>query len=191
MTNDLEKLELWLVKIGRVDQIAAASLLTRFSRDLVKCGSYLVRVGDQNPKVSFVARGLLKASINDKEGKAVNQAFYGEKEVAAPYSDIILKQPSSVDLIALEDSTVYSLPSTEFRALFESHHCWHNVGRLLAEKFLIANAVREKSLLIDDARARIDHFRKYYGHFETRLKRADIAAFVGIDPATLSRIDKL
>ncbi|MEZ4743900.1 MAG: hypothetical protein R3B45_15885 [Bdellovibrionota bacterium] len=60
----------------------------------------------------------------------------------------------------------------------------------MAEKYMINRDSREKTLLIESAAERYQSFLQQHASLKDRLLEYDIASYLGINPATLSRIKR-
>jgi hypothetical protein len=72
--------------------------------------------------------------------------------------------------------------------LFNQHHCWEKLGRILAEQLYIKKETREAEFLLDDAETRYFNFQKQYPGLEERIAQYHVASYLGITPVMLSRI---
>ena len=186
----LNNLADWFIAVGRMEPKYVSEIFDNFRPVELKAGQYFVRAGDLNPGLAYIQKGLFKSSFDTPDGKEVIQALFGEREIMCPYAEVVGGYEAMAHMIAVEDSLIYVMEAQRFRRLLETQPFLDRAARLLAEKYLVARVMRERILLIGDARSRLQFFRENFGKFESRLKRSEMAAFVGVDPATLSRIDK-
>ena len=67
---------------------------------------------------------------------------------------------------------------------------WQKLGRLNAEGAYVRKEQRETELLILDAEKRYSSFLESHDAIKDRISGKDIAGYLGINPATLSRLKK-
>lgn len=190
LTEELKQLRTWLVEKGGLTLSDTNTLVELLTRTTGESGDYLSRQGDTAPVIAYLAKGLIKGSYTNLEGKEFVKDFYAEGEVAANYAEAINGRPVEMALRFVEPSVVYQMDSTKFRMLFGSSPCWSNLGRVLVEKYFLNRDSRERLLLVEDAKGRYESFLKQNGHLINRIRNYDLASYLAIDPATLSRIKR-
>lgn len=157
--------------------------------EILNVGEFFVREGDSNLKVGFILSGLFKASYSTATGKEFVRGFYRENEVMAPLSSILTGEISNITISALENCRILSIPGTTYINLFERHSCWEKFGRTMAQNSMIRRELRERSLLTESASERLGLFNELYGSIAHRVRKRDIAAWVGITAEALSRLN--
>ncbi|NET74288.1 MAG: Crp/Fnr family transcriptional regulator [Sphaerospermopsis sp. SIO1G2] len=168
------------------DQLLAVDRL--FQPLFLPKGNFFVEAGVVPHRLGFVVSGLLRLFYIDPDGNEYTKSFRPENGVIAAYSGLLLQQPSRLHIEALEDTQLLVAHYDAYKALTAQHPCWEIVGRKLAESLFIKKEERESQLLLDDAATRYQHFLHDYPGLEPRLKQYHIASYLGITPATLSRI---
>jgi CRP-like cAMP-binding protein len=183
----LEKLPLLEgVSQEAVRELATQSMLVRIGR-----GEAVVRRGDPVPSVYAVAFGAMKARLAPPHGGEIVLALLG---AGATFGEtaVVLGQPSSVDLVALEDTMLVATRASCITALVERNLRFsRNLARALAE--------RNHSLLAELQAGRLPGAQRLavyldsiaeHGSQAARLpvSKTLLAARLGMKKETLSRL---
>ncbi|NRA65962.1 MAG: Crp/Fnr family transcriptional regulator [Pseudobacteriovorax sp.] len=145
-------------------------------------------VGDIHDRVGFVAEGVFKVYYSTSEGRSIIRNFCIEGSPIGSFATILTKQPAHVTIEALEDSIIFETSFEHLASYFERGIAWQKLGRRIAELHYISREKREFQLLSLDASERYEAFKIDFPGLEDRVNQSDIASFLGVDPATLSRI---
>jgi CRP-like cAMP-binding protein len=90
---------------------------------------------------------------------------------------------------ALEDTELLMIDYSAIEALFASETKWMAIGKALADFHFLNREEREMELLKYSAPERYSLFRRKFPHLLERLRKQDIAAYLGITPVSLSRLE--
>lgn len=153
----------------------------------VQKGDFLFHPYKICDKIGLVRMGLLRSyvTVDDKE---YNIEFYAENQFVSAFSSFLTQQPSDWCIQALEESEVVLISFDLLNQLYQRHPCWIEFGRKLFEAQTVKKCRREKSLIRDDAVTRYALFRQDYQAIENRVPLFQVAAYLGIEPETLSRV---
>ncbi|MBI3557532.1 MAG: Crp/Fnr family transcriptional regulator [Deltaproteobacteria bacterium] len=154
----------------------------------LKKREFFVHAGDPALQVGFVAHGLLESYRSDAAGKDAVKRFCPEGSIAAPYMDLILGRASTTHLRALEPTVLLVFNYADWVAAMEKHMCLQKIGRLIAEHEFVEREERELTLLMKDARERLNDFAERHPGLLERVPANRLAAYLGINPVTLSRL---
>jgi len=157
-------------------------------RQVYKKGSILIEESKTFNRVGFINKGLVKKFYTTFEGKEFIKDFASEFEILAPYSSLLLKKDPSFTVKCLEDTDISWIDWSEIKSLFSKNIRWMELGKKMAEIYFIRKEEREAELLKLSAKNRLEAFRKRKPDLIKRLKKQDIASYLGITPASLSRI---
>lgn len=178
--------------LGRLAPLTAEAwdgLLPALSLGRVKRRGHLVGPGDAAAEAAFVVEGLLESYVVDAQGAEAIKRFCPEGSLAAPYADLVLRRrEASSFLRALEDTVVVRIDYACWLHLMDQHPCLQRVGRLIAEHEFIEREARELAFLLEDAQARLSDFEARYPTLRGRVPANRLAAYLGLNPVTLSRL---
>ena len=151
-------------------------------------GEMFTRIGEGSDRIGFVKSGLFKVYYSTPDGRAVIRNFCYEGKPIGSYGTILTGKPAHVNIEAIEDSTVLKTTYAHFEEFFTKSAAWEKLGRKVAEAHYISRERREFQLLSLNANDRYTAFRKDFPGLEARVTQVDIASYIGVDPATLSRL---
>lgn len=154
----------------------------------LKKGELFIRPGEPARRFALILSGLMRFYYLDRAGRESTKAFRGPFEIAAPYAEMLLGQVSRSHIEALEAAELLVVEYKDFRALYDRHPCWQEVGRLMAEQHFLAKEKREFEFLQLPAAERYLAFRREQPELLARLPQYQIASYLGITPVALSRI---
>lgn len=149
-----------------------------------------VKAGEKQAKIGFVIKGLFKKQIERSNGAMFIKDFSCEGDFIASYVAMLTDQPSPMDYIAIEESKLVTINFSDFQALYHRHVCWQQLGRKVAEEMFALHERRELDLLLYSPIELYENMKKNLHHLTPRLKQAEIAAYLGITPESLSRLTK-
>lgn len=152
-------------------------------------GENFVRIGQMPKKVAFVVKGLFSQYYINEKGETIIKYFFPEGRIAGSMPAILTQSESLFDITALEETTVLEYDFSEFKKLVAN---FDDVAtfyiRYLEQHWVIDKEPYEVSLRSDSAKVRYADFLRKYPDLVNRLKKHQIAAYLGITPTQLSRI---
>ncbi|HLP55094.1 MAG TPA: Crp/Fnr family transcriptional regulator [Fluviicola sp.] len=152
-------------------------------------GENFVRIGQTPKKVAFVVKGLFSQYYINEKGETIIKYFFPEGRIAGSMPAILTQTESLFDITALEETTVLEYDFNEFKKLVAN---FDDVAtfyiRYLEQHWVIDKEPYEVSLRSDSAKVRYADFLRKYPDLVNRLKKHQIAAYLGITPTQLSRI---
>lgn len=151
-------------------------------------GRTFIEPGQPSVEAAIVVSGLFRFYYTDADGREATKAFRGPGEMLAAYAELLDQRPSRTTIEALEDSEVLVVRYDRVTALYKSHACWQELGRVIAEDHYRQRERREQELLLDSATQRYHSFLKEKPELAARLSQKLIASYLGITPVALSRI---
>jgi CRP-like cAMP-binding protein len=102
---------------------------------------------------------------------------------------MLTRSPSTSAVVALEDSKVLSYDFGEFKKLTERHS---DIAafyiRYMERHWIVEKEPLEISFRYDSAQKRYQNFLQAYPRLISRLKKHQIASYLGITPTQLSRL---
>lgn len=152
-------------------------------------GEHFIVLGEIPTRVGFVAHGLFSQNYISESGADTIKYFFPEGRFAASVGAMLTKSASTFSVIALEDSKVLSYDFAEFRELTESHN---DIAafymRYMELHWIVEKEPLEVSFRYDTALTRYQRFLAANPGLSTRLKKHQIASYLGITPTQLSRL---
>ncbi|MEK3885728.1 Crp/Fnr family transcriptional regulator [Paenibacillus sp. PL2-23] len=177
--------------LGRITPIPEEELAF-FQRQLtwrtVQKGQYLTRSGEPCETIYYCDEGLFRMLYENEDGTEHIKSFISNGQLFTDYRALLTGTPAFLSIQALEHSRCASFTKATMEALYERHICWERFGRRLAEGLFIAKSLKERELIELSAEERYRLFLEQYPDLENRIPQYQIAAFLAINPVSLSRI---
>jgi CRP-like cAMP-binding protein len=150
---------------------------------------YFIKAGERSKKVGFIINGLVRL-YHLKDGEEYNIVFKHELQMVSSFESIILNQPSSYNLEALEDTILMTYNYDEMETIFSQNPRLERFGRYFIQQEL-AQAVKifEKHLFYSPEE-RYLKFIEENPDLMNRVSLKHLSSFLGITPVSLSRIRK-
>lgn len=160
-----------------------------FVMNELKARDCLMKTGEICKDFAFVEKGLLRHFICN-EDKEETFYFSAENDFVCDFESFMNRVPSKKTIVALEDTTIYSLSYEKMQKFFSEVTTGERFGRLLIEE-VFSKAIRYIiSIHTDTAEQRYLNFLTSYKHIHQRIPQYYIASFVGVTPQSLSRIKR-
>ena len=154
----------------------------------IATADFFIKAGETPTKIAYVFKGLFRyVYINDK-GDEFTKAILTENNFINSYTAMVLSRPSYFSIEALENSQLLEISWSDFRQLHDNDIFWVKFLMKFLEKGYITKEKRERDLLLLDAETRYKNFLAEFPGMDQRIKQGIIASYLGIQPATLSRI---
>ncbi|MCT4643276.1 MAG: Crp/Fnr family transcriptional regulator [Bacteriovoracaceae bacterium] len=153
-------------------------------------GDTILEKNSTEKQFGYITSGLMRFFFTTLEGKEYNQNFKCEHQIFANYYTIFLNEPSPLEMQALEPTIALVADYDQIVHFYNKSRCWDKLGRKIIEINFIHKALREKDLLINDASTRLNNFRTFYAKLIHRISKHHLALYLGINPASLSRLLK-
>lgn len=154
----------------------------------VKKGRFLVHAGDFCENVYYCETGLFRMFYENEDGSEHIKSFVTDGKLFTDYRSLLTAESAFLSIQALEDSRIALFTKSVMETLYDRHACWERFGRKLAEDLFIAKSRKERELVELTAEERYRLFQKQYPDLESRIPQYQIAAFLAINPVSLSRI---
>lgn len=133
--------------------------------------------------------GTVKAYENI-HGQEQNTHFFIENSLFIDYRSVIMEAPSLIGFKAVEDTTVVVIEYKLLLELYDKIPLIERIGRMMAERQLLTEFDLRLFLLNMDATQRYEHIMQNHPWIFQRFSLKDIASFIDIAPASLSRLRK-
>ena len=152
-------------------------------------GEAFVALGDVPRKVGFVLKGLFSQDYVSASGDATIKYFFPEGRFAASVGAMLSGTASLFSVVALEDTQVLSYDFAGFKELTERYaDVMAFYIRYVERHWIIEKEPLEISFRCDTARKRYRDFLASYPTLAGRVRKHQIASYLGITPTQLSRL---
>lgn len=148
-----------------------------------------IKIGKKCDYLGFIVKGAL-VCVYDKDGDEIIDEFSLENEFIADYKNFIDVTNAEKDVRCIENSEILVIQREDLYELYEKHHNFERVGRLIAESLFKNWQEKSISLVMDDAKKRYQKLINSRPTLVQRVPQYLIASYLGITPQSLSRIRK-
>ncbi|WP_028786023.1 Crp/Fnr family transcriptional regulator [Terrimonas ferruginea] len=152
-------------------------------------GDNFIRIGQVPRRVAFVVKGLFSQYYVNDNGDTIIKYFFPEGRIAGSIPATLTQSVSMFEITALEETTVLEYDFSEFKILVAT---FNDIAAFyinyLEQHWVIDKEPYEISLRSDSAKVRYADFLRKYPDLVNRLKKHQIASYLGITPTQLSRI---
>jgi CRP-like cAMP-binding protein len=154
-----------------------------------KKDEYFVEIGEVPARVGFVVEGLFSQNYIAESGDTTIKYFFPEGRFAASVSAMLTATPSAFSIVAIEKTKVLSYNFADFKKLTQQYlDIAAFYVRYLERHWILEKEPLEISFRQDTAAQRYRDFLKAYPGLVKRLKKHQIASYLGITPTQLSRL---
>lgn len=150
-------------------------------------GEALVREGDRCHEIGFVGQGVLRVYFLS-DGDDLTAYFATEGHTVSDYESFLSGEPSRVNIEAAEDAVLAVLTREGVRWAYAELRHGERLGRLIAERLLVATHRRLASFYLDSAEERYRKLVREQPGLVQRVPQHLVASYVGVRPQSLSRI---
>lgn len=155
----------------------------------LKKGEYLIREGERQTHVYFLLNGILRGYFLDINGKDITDCFGAE--CGAPAVPCINPDSiSTINIEALENSDIISIPMVQALELMDAYPCLIKIYNQLLQTSLQYHWEIKCAIYQYTAMQRYQWFLHKYPGLITQVKKKYVASFLRITPVTLSRLRK-
>jgi CRP-like cAMP-binding protein len=156
----------------------------------VRRRQYLLQEGDVCSKALFIEKGSFYSyTVDDKGIQHVVQFGFKGWWIADLYS-LLTKEPSKLNIEALEDSEVLLMDWQDHYKLYNEAPKFESYMRILYQDAYVALQRRIESTIGLSAEEKYQRLLNQYHSFINKVPLHLIASYLGVSPETLSRIRK-
>lgn len=174
---------------AELSQVSTTSWRRLLRPEFYRKGECFIELGQVPLRIGFVLEGLFSQDYISESGDTSIKYFFPEGRFAASVGAMLTRNPSAFSVVALEDSTVLSYDFAEFKKLTERHT---DIAafyiRYMERHWIVEKEPLEISFRYDTALKRYKDFLRTYPGLVPRLKKHQIASYLGITPTQLSRL---
>lgn len=160
-----------------------------FEPQRFKKGDTITRYDQIESKIYFISKGIVMLTILSQEEELIIEFFFPNSFVCS-YTSFILQKPSDVQVVALTDCELESMPYRELQTAYRNSFGANRLGRILTEQIYIVKSNREKDFLTKSAEERYQELMAGRPELIKLVPLNKIAKYLGIHPESLSRIRK-
>ena len=167
-----------------------AEFTAAFTLRQVRKRQYIIEPGLVAAHLTYVVQGAFQAYVIDPAGGSHTIQFAIDDWWITDANSYLYRQPASMYVVALEDSTVLQLDFATEQRLKQANHHFETLFRLHAERAVAYHQRRLISALTRTAEERYEEFLATYPAVIQRLPQYIIASYLGMTKGFLSRIRK-
>jgi len=172
-----------------IDEGLVEHVLPYFRQKKYEKGSALLTMGQNTRMICFIMKGLVRGYFINENGREVTKCFSAEGEWCCIYN-MLTEMPSQFWIEALEDCVLAEINVDRLKGLLGQEIKLQTLfTKLFSAAFMDTD---EKSTVLQrlPASERYLLFLEKYPKLRERVKQEDIASYIGITPASLSRIKR-
>lgn len=150
-------------------------------------GAHLLQAGETGERLYYIARGLVRGYSYDEE-KEITTWLTVEGNFVFSSSSLLLKKQSAESIELLESAELFYITRQYLDYLNNRFQEINHISRLILQHYVLIQENRLSLLRQVRAEKRLEQFRKQFPELWKRVQNQHIASFLGINPATLSRL---
>lgn len=152
-------------------------------------GDLILREGEKSSQLYFIIKGLVRGYYIDEEGNDITKCFSRENQFCSS-EGLRTGKASSFTIECLEDCECIAIPYSFMRKIIEEEQKLNELFKQCYLEEVGKLEERARKLMIMSAKERYEDFCINYPILESRVPLQYIASYIGIRPASLSRIRK-
>jgi CRP-like cAMP-binding protein len=154
---------------------------------VVKKGEHLHKIGIHCKHFWYLQQGAIRVYklYNDE---SFTTHFFIEDNIFVDYESILTQKPSNIAFIAEEDCTIFAMAYLDLINLYNASPYLERLGRIMAERQFTNEFELRQQLLHATAQQRYQMLLQQHPYIFQRFALKHIANYLGITPASLSRI---
>ncbi|MBS1605520.1 MAG: Crp/Fnr family transcriptional regulator [Bacteroidetes bacterium] len=147
----------------------------------------ILRPGTNCPYVWFISRGLVEL-YHVVGGKHRVNDLVAENNFFSDLNSFLLQVRSNLGIKALEETETLRIKYSDVQYIYANTKEADRIGRLLAERLLVAQSQRINELTLLSPEQRYRQFLARSPQLVLRVPQYKIASYLSLTPETLSRI---
>lgn len=178
-------------KLSKFSNISIEELLiikNIISIEEIKEGEFFLRPGDSSQKIGIITKGLTKTYYLMENGKEHISHFGSEGSFVGVYTDMLKDINSTGYVQALENTTMVVMDYKELLNVTKNSLAWAHLLRVVAEDRYIYRSDKDRNITLKTAKEKYQYFLDKHPELENRLHQNQIALYLNINAATLSRL---
>jgi len=173
-----------IAKLSEEEREAIRSIVT--IQELKKNELWL-QEGKKAQLFGFVQKGYLR-KFYWLDGNEVTDYFYLDNSFAGDVPSILSKKPAIANLVAMEPTTILSIPAEKIYSLCSQYPNIEHLMRVLIEQAFITFYYRSTGFILSTPKERYEKLVDEQPEVLQRVAQYHIASYLGITPQHLSRL---
>lgn len=153
-----------------------------------KPGELFLAPGMNSQKVGIIIKGLCKTYYIQDNGKKHISHIGAEGAFIGTYTDMLKKVPSTGFIEILEPTTILSMNYEELLEATKTSLAWAHLLRKVTEDRYIYRSDKDRQFSLKSAKEKYEYFLQAHPDLENRIHQNQIALYLNITAATLSRL---
>jgi len=154
----------------------------------VKANDFFIQPGDDSSKIGIPLNGLTKTFYILDDDKEHISHFGLPGSFIGVYTDLLIGRPSTGYVQALFDTSILYMRYDELLSVTQKSLAWAHLLRKVAESRFVEKSEKDRCINLKSANERYEYFIKNYPTLLDKLPQNQIALFLNLTPATLSRL---
>jgi CRP-like cAMP-binding protein len=151
-------------------------------------GQLFIKPGESSQKFAILIKGLTKTYYLMENGKEHISHFGSEGSFLGVYTDMLKNIPATGYVQALESSTLLVMDYQKLIEVTKDSLAWSKLLLKVAEQRYIYRSDKDRNITLKTAKERYHYFIHIHPELENRLHQNQIALYLNINAATLSRL---
>ena len=185
--KDIPNIIRWVRSSWRVSDSSLRELMDRLTPCRFPKRHLLVREGAALGLAYFIEEGMTR-SYWVVDGEEITTSFSTEGSIVFSMDEVYYRRLSEEYVQAVEPITAYAISVDSLLELTSSNIEWANWSRIIHQNEYRRLHRSHKERLTLPARERYQAFAEQFPEVCRRARLTDIASYLGITPATLSRL---
>lgn len=158
------------------------------SIEYLKQGEHFLSPGMNSQKVGIIIKGLCKTYYFQENGRERITHLGAEGAFIGTYTDMLKKVPSTGFIEALEPTTMLVMDYEELLEATKESIAWAHLLRKVAEDRYIYRSDKDRQISLKSAKEKYEYFLEAHPDLENRIHQNQIALYLNLTAATLSRL---
>lgn len=159
-----------------------------FDYERIEAKGFFLEEGKMATKLGIVISGLFRTYYINRDADEITTAFHEPNTLLLSIDSFNNQVRSKENIVAIEKSEIMSITLSDWEKLNRLVPKWREVCRITADYMGMRLQSRARDLQTLSARERYHKFCKNHPVVLQKATLGQIASFLGIDIATLSRI---
>jgi hypothetical protein len=184
----MEELIEYMRKFGGIGD-AHEALIRKHATELALARyDIFLELGEVPSRIGYVANGVLGAVRCNPCGGEVIDWFAEKRTFVTGFSQFVRQMPSEVSVQAVTNAKMIVFGEATVRELSRNISGWDEILKNFSNRDAVDWLSRRQSILGHNARTRYHNFELRYPDLVDRIPQSMISAYLGLAPATVSRI---